>query len=176
MLIEYIRDADVDAKLDADLRTLLSSCFTGEGSAIFARQRFFNEMPPHRWLVRDSAGQLVAHLAVHDKIIGTTIGDLRVGGLAEVCVTASQRGQGLVRRLVALSDQWMLAQDIPFGALLGDFRIYGSSGYRHIVNPIRYLVPPSGEWKTEPMDYFLIKPLGIIDWPHGLIDLRGPKF
>ena len=45
---------------------------------------------------------MVAHLAIHDKVIGTTAGDLRVGGIAEVCVAAAQRGQGLVRRLMGL--------------------------------------------------------------------------
>jgi GNAT superfamily N-acetyltransferase len=176
MQLEYIEDRNVDAALDAELRGLLSTCFTGKTNEIFQHQRFFSVMPQHRWLARSSEGQLVAHLALHDKIIGTTVGDLRVGGIAEVCVTPSHRGQGLVRQLLALSDDWMTRQGVPFGILLGKQEVYGSSGYRQADNLVRYLVPSTGEWLEQSFSYFLIKPFGAIPWPTGLIDLRGPKF
>ena len=91
-------------------------------------------------------------------------------------VDPSHRGQGLVRQLLALSDDWMIKQGIPFGILLGKKEVYGSSGYRHADNPVRYLVPSTGEWLEQSFSYFLIKSLGAIDWPTGGIDLRGPKF
>ncbi len=75
-----------------------------------------------------------------------------------------------------MSDDWMIGQGIPFGILLGDLRVYGSSGYRGVENSIRHLDPKTGEWLIEPLPSFLIKPLGIVDWPNGVIDLRGPKF
>jgi len=176
MHLEYIEDRNVDAALDADLRKLLSTCFTGKINEVFLHQRFFSEMPAHRWLARDSDGQLVAHLALHDKIFGTTAGDLRVGGIAEVCVIPSHRGQGLVRGLLALSDEWMIKEGVPFGTLLGNHGVYGSSGYRKADNLLRYFVPSTGEWREESLSGFLIKPFGTIPWPSGLIDLRGPKF
>jgi predicted N-acetyltransferase YhbS len=176
MHLEYIEDRNVDAGLDAELRGLLSTCFTGKHNEVFHHQRFFSEMPTHRWLARDSEQQLVAHLALHDKIIGTSAGELRVGGIAEVCVLPSHRGQGLVRRLLALSDEWMATQGMPFGTLFGSHDVYGSSGYRQVDNPLRYLVKSTGNWREEPINGFLIKPFGAIAWPSGLIDLRGPKF
>jgi predicted acetyltransferase len=176
MQLEYIEDRNVNAELDAELRDLLSTCFTGKTNEVFSHQRFFNEMPAHRWLARNDEGQLVAHLALHDKIVGTSAGDLRVGGIAEVCVVPSHRGQGIVRRLLALSDEWMIKQDIPFGILLGSQQVYGSSGYHHTDNVLRYHVPSTGEWREESISYFLIKQFGKVAWPSGLIDLRGPKF
>jgi predicted acetyltransferase len=176
MNLEYIEDRNVGPELDAELRQLLSTCFTGGANEIFRHQRFFSEMPAHRWVARNDEGRLAAHLAVHDKIVGTSAGDLRVGGIAEVCVDPSHRGQGLVRQLLALSDDWMIKQGIPFGILLGKKEVYGSSGYRHADNPVRYLVPSTGEWLEQSFSYFLIKSLGAIDWPTGGIDLRGPKF
>ena len=176
MRVEYVEDRKVDAALDAELRALLSSCFLGEVNEVFRHQRFFNEMPSHRWLARDEEDRLVAHIAIHDKVIGTTAGDLRVGGIAEVCVAAAQRGQGLVRRLMAAGNDWMIGQGLLFGTLLGDPRVYGSSGYRSVGNSIRYLDPKTGVWLVEPMTNFLVKPLGSVPWPEGEIDLRGPKF
>jgi len=176
MHFEYLEDRNVDAALDAELRNLLSTCFTGKINEVFHHQRFFSEMPAHRWLARDSEGKLVAHLALHDKTIGTTAGDLRVGGIAEVCVAPSHRGQGLVRRLLTLSDEWMVAQGVPFSTLFGNQGVYSSSGYRQVDNPLRHLIPSTGVWREEPLAGFLIKPLGSVAWPSGLIDLRGPKF
>jgi len=176
MRIEYIEDHKVSAALDAELRALLSSCFTGESNEVFCHQRFFHEMPSHRWLGRDGEDQLVAHLAIHDKVIGTTAGDLHVGGIAEVCVAVAQRGRGLVRRLLAEGQDWMIGQGMSFGTLFGNARVYGSSGYRAVDNPIRYLIPKTDSWLTEPLTNFLVKPLASIPWPDGMIDLRGPKF
>jgi len=58
----------------------------------------------------------------------------------------------------------------------GIAQVYGSSGYRTVDNPIRHLVPKTDDWMTEPLTYFLVKPLASIPWPDGMIDLRGPKF
>ena len=77
---------------------------------------------------------------------------------------------------MAEGNNWMIGQDMLFGTLLGDPRVYGSSGYRSVRNPIRYLNPKTGAWLVEPMTHFLVKPLGSILWPEGEIDLRGPKF
>jgi predicted acetyltransferase len=176
MHLEYIEDRNVDAALDAELRNLLSTCFTGKINEVFHHQRFFSEMPAHRWLARESDGRLVAHLALHDKLIGTTAGDLRVGGIAEVCVAPTHRGQGLVRRLLPLSDEWMIKEGVPFSTLFGSRDVYGSSGYRQADNPLRYLVKSTGAWREEPINGFLIKPYGSTPWPSGLIDLRGPKY
>jgi|GEM_PF-97012 len=174
--IEYREDRNVNAALDAELRALLSSCFTGEANEVFRHQRFFHEMPAHRWLVRDDEGRLVAHLAVHDKSIGTPAGKVRAGGIAEVCVASTHRGQGLVRQLLAIAHDWMTSQGIAFSTLFGDPRVYFSSGYRKAKNPVRCLDPKTGKRQTKPLDNFLIKPLTSAPWPKGTIDLSGPKF
>ena len=62
----YVRDQDVDAELDKKLRTLFLGAFPIEASFL-ARQRFFRECPPHRWIVFDDARNPIAHLAIFDK-------------------------------------------------------------------------------------------------------------
>jgi len=176
VIIEYLKDSEVDAALDQELRTLLSSCFRGPHNARFEHQRFFDQMPQHRWLIRDADGHLIAHLAMHDKVLGSTAGDLRVAGVAEVCVAQTHRGQGLVRRMLVAAEIWASAQEMSFAVLFGNHKIYESSGYVPVTNSIRRFKPDTGVWTLEPMPSFQVKPLGKVTWPEGDIDLRGPIF
>jgi predicted N-acetyltransferase YhbS len=173
--IDYIADSKVDAALDAQLRALLSACFTGPHNERFKTQRYYNEMPQHRWLIREP-GRVIAHVALHDKIIGTAAGDQRIGGVAEVAVHPDFRGRGLVQQLLAKSHDWLAAQGVPFGFLFGDWAVYKSSGYVPVKNLIRRFVPERSEWVTEPISGAMVKVIGKTPWPDGEIDLRGPTF
>jgi predicted acetyltransferase len=172
-----MHDSAVDATLDAELRALLSSCFSGPASAIFARQRFHYEMPTRRWMVRDQRG-LAAHIAAHDKTFAAGGIAVRSGGIAEVCVRADRRGAGLVRTMLEALHRDLLAEGIGWSTLFGDPRVYGSSGYRATLQPLRYLHVPSGAWRVEARDNFLIARLDdrAPPWPSGELDLRGPDF
>ena len=174
--IEFIEDAVVDAELDRQLRSLLPVCFNSPGGAIFADRRYFHEPPRWRWFVRGAPGELIAHVAVHDKVIGTTAGERRIAGIAEVCVHPGHRGHGLVRELLATAHPWLAARDIPFAMLFGNDFVYSSSGYQKIANPIRHQLPENGSWVVESVWGAMVKPLRPIDWPSGEVDLRGPKF
>ena len=174
--IEFIEDAAVDAALDRQLRELLSLCFTKDVDVVFRERRYFHEPPRWRWFVRGAAGELIAHIAMHDKRIGTTAGELRIAGIAEVCVHPQHRGQGLVRDLLATIHEWLAAHGIPLSVLFGDKKHYASSGYRNVSNPLRYLKPETGAWVVESSDWVMVKPLANLEWPAGLVDLRGPMF
>ena len=174
--IEFIEDSAVDAELDRQLRQLISTCFTKPGDAVFRDRRYFHEPPHWRWFVRGTPTELIAHIAAHDKVIGLSTGDLRIAGIAEVCVHPQHRGQGLVRELLAVAHTWLTAQEIPLAVLLGDKKHYSSSGYRNISNPVRHWKPDPGVWLTETSDWVMVKPLRNFDWPTGLVDLRGPTF
>lgn len=174
--IEFIEDAVVDAALDWQLRMLLAVCFTKPCDAVFRDRRYFHEPPRWRWFVRGSSDELIAHIAVHDKQIGTATGAVRIAGIAEVCVHPQQRGRGLVRELLASAHPWLAAHDIPVAMLFGDKKVYASSGYQTIANPIRYQNSETGVWSVEPSDWAMVKPLRDFDWPMGVVDLRGPMF
>ena len=174
--IEFIEDAAVDAVLDRQLRALLTLCFTKPNDVVFRDRRYFHELPRWRWFMRNDSGELIAHIAVHDKRIGTSAGELRIAGIAEVCVHPQQRGHGLVRELLASAHPWLAAHDIPVAMLFGDKRHYTSSGYRNISNPIRSRNSETGAWIVEPSEWAMVKPLRNFDWPAGIVDLRGPTF
>jgi predicted N-acetyltransferase YhbS len=170
----YLPDEAVTADLDGRLRSLLSACFP---DPCFSTRRYCHEMPAHRWIVEDERGGLAAHIAAHDKLIGLRNGDIRVLGIAEVCVRQDFRGHGLVRELVAAAHAWGRAEGFPYAMLFGRPEVYQSSGYTLIANPIRRFDSGRGEWETAPMDYAMICPLhNPTPWPDGEIDIRGPLF
>ncbi len=170
--ILYLPDSQVDADLDRQLRELLTLCFGGTG---FRDKRYHNELPAHRWLVRAEDGALRAHIAAHDKCFGSAAGDLRCGGVAEVCVHPGFRGRGWVRRLLAAVHAWARREDIPFCFLVGQTEVYSSSGYRPVTNPLRY-VDKNGRTVITPVENAMVRLMGGLPWPEGEIDLRGPRF
>lgn len=174
--IVYRHDSQITPAQDEALRALFRVCFRRE-LAYLEHQRFFRELPPHRWIIFDEDENVVAHVAGYDKILGTPVGLLPVIGIAEVCVSPDYRGRGLVRAILREIHDWARAQGFNWSMLFGAHGIYGSSGYRRIDNPIRSLDPQTGEWDIETVEYALVRSLNDdAAWPTGTIDLRGPHF
>jgi len=166
-------DAEISPAEDQDLRRLLLASFPYEPALL--TRRYIREPPSHRWLARTPSGELAAHIAVHDKLISIAGRDLRIGGVAEVCVAHHFRGQGLVRRMLLDAHAWMGQEGIPFAMLFGHPKVYASSGYIVIDNPIlaeSSLIHHWNPFKGKPM----IRPILPRPWPPGPIDLRGPTF
>ena len=84
-------DAEISEPEDRELRRLLLASFPHETSLLV--RRYIREAPAHRWLVRSGSGELIAHAAAHDKVISVDGCDIRIGGIAEVCVARSFRGE-----------------------------------------------------------------------------------
>jgi predicted N-acetyltransferase YhbS len=96
--------------------------------------------------------------------------------MAEVCVHESQRGRGLVKRLLVEAHAALVERGVPFAFLFGEPHIYGSSGYRHLSADVRRLDPVKNAFETGPSRVALFKPLSDVPWPEGVVDLRGPMF
>lgn len=169
--IENIADLEVGPELDRELRELLVLCFPDTPQ--FREHRHFLEPPLHRWMIRDG-GMLVGHVCLHHRIIGTPRQDLRIGGIAEVCVRPTHRGRGLVRQMLKAVHEWDRSSD--FQMLFGKEEVYRSSGYRTVHNPLRHLDLEHNQWITKPLAGTMIRPSAKSDWPDGIIDLRGPVF
>lgn len=166
-------DADISATEDGELRRLLRACFPYETALI--TRRYVRQAPAYRWLVRNPSGELIAHLAAHDKIITVAGQKIRIAGIAEVCVASTHRGRGLVHRMLATAHAFLGAQCIPFAMLFGHPHVYTSSGYTVIANTIHCTTPilqHVNPFKGRPM----VHRLGAEPWPQGPIDLRGPTF
>ncbi|MCC7351636.1 MAG: GNAT family N-acetyltransferase [Phycisphaerales bacterium] len=168
---EEIEDSLVGPELDRELRELLVLCFPA--TTQFLEHRHFLEPPAHRWLLRDQS-QLIGHVCLHRKFIGSAQGELKIGGIAEVCIHPDHRGRGLVRLMLNELHQWDKNSD--FQMLFGDERVYRSSGYRTVHNPLRYFDTTHQIWDYKPLAGTMIRPANKTNWPDGPIDLRGPVF
>ena len=161
--VEYLPDATVSAADDERLRHILRTCFTGpEDQEAFRVRRYWREPPEHRWVIRSTGGQIIAHLAVHEKTIGTPAGDLSAGGVALVCTDPACRRRGYAKRLLAEADAWMGQQGLPFALLVGSAAYYASSGYFPVVNPVRFWDPREQTWHTRPVKDLMAKSLSLI--------------
>src|SRR4051812_7651515 len=167
--LEYAEEPDVSEALDRELRELISGAFNQPHNLFFKQRRYAQEMPRHRYLLRSLDGRLVAHLAVHDKVVSVTGEAVAIGGIAEVCVHESARGRGHVRRLLERAHHGLVERGVDFAFLFGDSNIYGSSGYQPITALIRCFNPTSQAFEEAPIPSALVKPLGSRPWPAGPI-------
>ena len=174
--VEYIRDSDVDTRLDEELRSLLALCFTEPADVVFRERRYFREPPQYRWYIRDDAGGIIAHVAVHEKVVEAAPDLIRIGGVGEVCVHPEFRGRGLVRELLSAAHVWLRSQHYPFTILFGDPRIYGSSGYVEVDN----LFTKAASGAASPSEYAprraAVRQLADRAWPRGEVYLHGQIF
>ena len=52
-------------------------------------RRYFREPYPHRWVIRNGQGVLVAHIGVHEKEVETEGTTFHIGGICEVACIIS---------------------------------------------------------------------------------------
>jgi hypothetical protein len=174
-LIEYIPDVAVDAKLDRQLRDLLSVCFVKPVDNIFTERRFFREPPEHRWLVRDDSGRPIAQVAVHEKAVMHEWRRLPIGGVAEVCVHPDCRGRGLVRHVMAEAHDWLAARKFLFAMLFGKPEVYTSSGYSTVSNVWCEEYDATGMPHRKQLTP-MVRALGSEPWPVDPVLLPGLTF
>lgn len=183
--IRQLTDEEVTDSLDRELRHLLTTCFTKPQDAVFHQRRYWKEPPHYRWIMRNAGGDLIAHVAAHDKLIVARgeAGDeekVRVAGIAEVMVHPAARGMGHVKEILPVAHAALERMEFAFATLFGRPAIYSSSGYRVAENLVRYYDDERDEWIEErfrrPERSFMYRPLCRSDWPRGTIDLRGPRF
>lgn len=169
--VQYLPDDTIDAALDAEIRGLLTTCFTKPEDAVFRTRRHFVEPYPHRWTIRDPQGRLVAHIGVHEKSAEVEGRTLRIGGIAEVCVHPDCRGRGYVKALLARAHDWMRRNGYVFSVLYGDPMVYGSSGYVEVQN-LAYSGDEQGWHPTSGM----VRCLADTPWPTVPVLIPGKKF
>ena len=172
-MIKYIQDLDVDKELNDKIIQLFTICFARH--SIIRHQRYFKEMPQHRWYIEED-NKIIAHLALHEKKISLANGSFPIGGVAEVCVHPDHRGKGYVKQMLKKAHKWLKENKYPFAMLFGDQKIYSSSGYSVIENEIKYFDDKIGKWKIETSKYAMIKALSDKPCPEGLININGPTF
>lgn len=168
---KYLADESIDDALDQEIRNLLTRCFTKPQDVIFRTQRYFYEPYPHRWIIQNERGALIAHIGVHDKHIETGKSAHRIGGICEVCVHPDHRGKHYVKFMLEKVHTWFLDHEYDYAILFGDPRIYSSSGYLPVDNVIHG--DDHEGWKPTRV---LIREVSGKAWPMGKVLLPGAEF
>jgi len=167
--VEYLADSDVDDALDAQIRVLLTTCFTKPQDYVFRRRRYFREPYNHRWIIRLRRA-IIAHVGVHDKYVESEGRRYRIGGIAEVCVHPEFRGRGYVKAMLDCVHGWLTEQRFDFAVLFGKPEIYSSSGYVQVANLVLDDETDSDGGNA------MVRQLTKTPWPTAPVHLTGPKF
>ncbi len=169
--IIYLPDEGVDDALDQELRGLLMTCFTKPRDVVFRDRRYFREPYPHRWVMRNMQGVLIAHIGVHEKNVEAEGSTFRIGGICEVCVHPECRKQGYVRLMLECIHDWLFKHDYEFSVLFGNPLVYGSCGYV----PVSNLFNGGGDdgWSQAKG---MMKELSDTPWPSSKVLMPGPVF
>lgn len=175
MFPSYLPDATIDDALDSEIRGLLTTCFTGPQDAVFHHRRWFIEPYPHRWIIRDAKGSLVAHVGVHEKSVQAGDAVHPIAGIGEVCVHPDHRGRGHVRSMLACVHPAMSDRGFTFALLFGDPKVYSSSGYRVVKNLVHDHRDKDGHLHRRSVTG-MVRELGPTPWPSGEVYLPGPVF
>jgi len=173
---EYVLDSTVNLALDQKLRDILSTCFTKPGDTVFRDRRYWRELPQHRWVIRATTGEIIAHIAVHEKIVVFGGKKHRIGGIAEVCVRPEHRGHGYVKVLLAHAHDWLRAYGFAFAVLFGEPHVYSSSGYVVVTNLVADIRDAAGEVRRQPAKGAMVVSLGRQSWPATEVFLPGQIF
>jgi GNAT superfamily N-acetyltransferase len=169
--IIYLPDENVDTGMDAEIRDLLTICFTKPQDVVFRERRYFREPYRNRWIIRSGQGVLVAHAGVHEKHVQSAGVEYRIGGICEVCVHPAYRGRGYVRLMLGVIHDWLSVQAFVFAVLFGNPQVYGSSGYRPVDNLLH------GDEQTGWMPVKALEhELSLTPWPAAAVYLPGPRF
>lgn len=171
----YLPDAAVDAARDAEIRALLTTCFTKPQDAVFHMRRYFREPYPHRWILEDARGNFIAHVGVHDKTVLAGGQTYRIAGIAEVCVHPEHRGQGHVRRMLRHIHRWLARRGFVFAVLFGDPKVYASSGYADVDNLFFDVAGAAGRTRRKQLAA-MVHPLAGTPWPRDEVHLPGSTF
>lgn len=167
-LIETTRSGLVDP-LEAKVRRLLGETFFDDTSVdYYARLGI-----PELILVLQEGQEVVGHLALYRRVVGILGEDVEIGMIGGVAVAPAHRGHGHGRLLMRRAHAYLRERSIPFSILFAfEPRIYTSSGYKLMSNPIRFL--ENDAWRT--LVYRGGMYAALLDklWPNQVVDLRGP--
>jgi predicted acetyltransferase len=168
-LIETTR-AGLIGPLEARVQRLLGEAFF-DGATVDYYARL--GVPEVVLLLRDGE-EIVGHLALYRREVGILDQDVEIGMIGGVAVAPAWRGRGHCRALMQRAHLWLRDRSIPFSLLFAfEPRVYESSGYRLMRNPIRFL-DHDGTWKTLVYRGGMYAELRDKRWRDQQVDLRGP--
>jgi predicted N-acetyltransferase YhbS len=148
--------------------------------AAFTGTRTYLKQLPARRLLAYEGSQLVGHLGLEHRAIGTPEAPYEILGIVDLCVSKACRGRAIATRMLSGVEALAREKGIPFLVLFAqDRRLYERSGFLHASNPLRWVKIHEHQITgvaEEPLEELMVKAVGGVAWPGGLIDLLGHQF
>ncbi len=103
---------------------------------------------PDLSLVAEENGEIVGYVQIYDRTVRTTQGNLRVGGIGNVCVSRKHRGKGIGSKLLQTATDLMKEKGFNASLLFASKReFYEKNGWRVWESYwCSFEVPEAGEW------------------------------
>jgi GNAT superfamily N-acetyltransferase len=176
MQLEILKESDVSPELDAAIREILCICFPYE-KQIFSGTRAWHGIKPSFVILLQKAGNIIAYLAVVDRIIKVAEEPVRVAGIHGVCVLPEYRGRRLSAKLLraAMDKSDRLGFDLGLLFTGSDLiKHYASCGWKLLANkPIIRVDKNSTEITMPAQQTTMYYPLARPDFPPGPVHLQG---
>ena len=182
MDISVTLELELTAEQKQEIRELQHVAFPSADE--FATQRWYHTPPcdDEKWFGARADGELIGSVRLVFRDVSTEAGDLRVGGIANVCSHPSHRGRGAAKACL-MAAAGAIQRDADFGLLFcGEPArlFYEGLGWQTVDNLFHYRPGTAhAPLVTQvPSDYAMIRPgrRSVDAWPGGEIDLNGPDW
>jgi predicted N-acetyltransferase YhbS len=130
------------------------------------------------WVGARVEGRLIGSVCVMFRTVSTAIGDLRIGGIGNVCSHPDARGLGAAKACMRAAGA-IIEATCDFGLLgCGDvvLAFYAGLGWSKIDNEVIWTDADGHRQAHDPNVMILPGTRPLAQWPDGTIDLNGPNW
>lgn len=171
-----IQEADIDAPLDARIRSGLCECFPPDRE-IYSQTRAWHGSHPDWTVLLQQADEIAAHAGVVERTIRVGEASFRVAGVQNVYVLPDYRGQGLCRQVMTVTMAEAKRRGLDFGLLfctLDVSTIYSNLDWRRLDRRTILRIDADGREVPIPeKNLGMFFPLLRDDFPGGDVHLQG---
>jgi aminoglycoside 2'-N-acetyltransferase I len=173
--LQTIDEAEIDTKLDADLKAFLCVCFPSNQDVFSRTRAWHGSHPTYSVLLRDGE-TIVGHASVVDRRIHVGSTPLRIAGIMNVAVLPEYRGKKLVDRILRAAMERARSHGMDIGLLFcrrGVVPIYSRNGWQEIRGQEAIRIESGKELLLPPDNFAMFFPLRLTQFPPGKIHLQG---
>jgi len=181
MKIKIIKESQVDAGLDTQLRIGLSECFPHNHEIYATTRRWRGNTPIYNTVAFDDKAKdkICGHAAVIDRTISVGDCEVRIAGVGNVFVLPGYRGKGVSDLIIQTAMVEAKKLGFDFSMLFTSEpikKVYARNGWIEITDRKFIRVEASQEIALPEESIKMYYPLGEKAFPDGDVHLQGDKW
>lgn len=176
MNIKRIEEFLIEESEQEAIRSLLANCFPEYPSG----KSFYKQLPDFRFLIWDQE-QLIAHMAIENRLMNNSGTLIHVFGIADLCVLDHYQHQKLASSMLEELENLGKSRNIDFIVLLAKkHELYLKNGFQLKNNVCKWVLINANQTlgvAKRKLEYsLLIKPISNKGWKEGTLDFMGHIF